>query len=274
MAQPVDHPVPRPEGAESPLWIAILLGALVLLGVVGTVLNLLKSESVHTELKTVLGVIVTLAIFSILYKDNPVFRFIEHIYIGLAAGFGVVYLWVNYMQANWFTPMMPAKMVTGGEGKWWLFIALMLGLLFFTVYFPKLAWMNRFAIGVLMGWSAGLALQMFMGLLGPQLTASFRPPVSIYPPASGVADPNNLPFANLWWHPWTMISLVVLVLVLSYFFFSVEHRSHWIRRPAVAGRYLLMITLGAIFGTTVMGRFSLLIARLDFLIDAVKGWIR
>ena len=33
-----------------------------------------------------------------------------------------------------------------------------------------------------------------------------------------------------------------------------------------------MITLGAIFGTTVMGRFSLLIARLEFLIYTAQGW--
>ncbi len=41
-----------------------------------------------------------------------------------------------------------------------------------------------------------------------------------------------------------------------------------IREPARAGRYFLMISLGAIFGTTVMGRFSLLIARLDYLLGA------
>ena len=60
----------------------------------------------------------------------------------------------------------------------------------------------------------------------------------------------------------------MLICTFAYFFFSVEHRTHLIRQPARMGRYFLMISLGAIFGTTVMGRFSLLIARLDYLRDA------
>ncbi|MHB9026231.1 MAG: hypothetical protein ACYC7E_18995 [Armatimonadota bacterium] len=273
MEQSAAQPASRPEGADSPLWIIILLGALVLIGIADVVINK-NYNALHGRWTTLVGVVVTLAIFSILYKDNPVFRFVEHIFVGLATGIGIVYFWVKFAKPNWYTPMMPSTLVEGGQGLWWFFFAFLLGLLFFSVYFPKLAWMNRFAIGVAMGWVAGAELQLFMGLLGPQLVASFRPAVSTYPPTTGIADANNILIGNLWWHPWTLISLVVLVCVLAYFFFSVEHRSHWIRRPAVAGRYLLMITLGAIFGTTVMGRFSLLIARLDFLIDAVKGWIR
>ncbi|HEY3415244.1 MAG TPA: hypothetical protein VGM23_00040 [Armatimonadota bacterium] len=271
MAQAEVQPVSRPEGADSPLWIIGLLGALVLIGIADVVINQ-KFSGFHNQWTTLLGVVVTLAIFSVLYKDNPVFRFVEHIFIGLATGIGIVYFWVKFAEPEWFVPMMPNSLVKGGGGLWWFFLALPLGLLFFSVYFPKLAWMNRFALGVVMGWVAGAALQMFMGLLGPQLVASFRPPVSIYPPPTGVADVNNIPYGHLWWHPWTALSLVVMICVLAYFFFSVEHRSNWMRHPAVAGRYLLMITLGAIFGTTVMGRFSLLIQRLDFMIKAVETW--
>ena len=51
-----------------------------------------------------------------------------------------------------------------------------------------------------------------------------------------------------------------------------EHKSKIIRVPSSLGRYFLMITLGAIFGTTVMGRFSLIIERLNFLKDAFADW--
>ena len=53
---------------------------------------------------------------------------------------------------------------------------------------------------------------------------------------------------------------------MIYFFFSVEHRHPLIREPARLGRWLLMLTFGIVFGNTVMGRFSLFISRLDFLL--------
>jgi len=78
--------------------------------------------------------------------------------------------------------MMPQAVVgEKGEGLWLLFLALPMGLLFFTVYFPKISWMNRFLLGILMGWAAGNALQQFIGALAPQITAAFRPPITLYP---------------------------------------------------------------------------------------------
>jgi len=40
----------------------------------------------------------------------------------------------------------------------------------------------------------------------------------------------------------------------------------------VVGRYFLMITLGVIFGTTVMSRFTLLIGRLEFMRLIFQDW--
>ncbi len=265
------QPVRRPDGEESPLWIGGLLALMVVLVVIGAVF-VAPTQAYHGPWITVLGVIATLGIFSILYKENPLFRFFEHIYIGLATAFGIYFLWNDFMMAHWWQPMLP-KMASNpaGQGQWWLIFTLLIGGLFFTVYFAKITWMNRFIIGVLMGWGAGYAFSAFMSLIAPQLTASFRPPVSHESMvAVGMTKENNFPWHGLYWHPWLLISLIVLLCVMAYFFFSVEHRSGLIKHPAIAGRYFLMITLGAIFGTTVMSRFTLLIGRLDFLIHAVK----
>lgn len=132
--------------------------------------------------------------------------------------------------------------------------------------------MNRFALFVFMGWTAGNALQAFIGSLAPQITAAFRPPVTTYA-ASGENIVNNAHFAGLWWHPWWLISIVVLTCTMAYFFFSIDHKkAGWLRIPSNYGRYFIMIALGSIFGTTVMGRFSLLIERLDNVIRTVDQW--
>jgi len=285
-----ESPKPAPVGGESRLWSVLMLGLLTALLVIGILMNRdmtsFEPEGArYRQWQTLLGVIVTLGIFSILYKENPVFRFLEHIFIGLATGFSAVFLWFNFVEPKWFVPMMPKTLIhktqyhAAGQGQWWLFFALLVGLLFFSVYVPRLAWMNRLILGVIMGFFAGLGLQMFIGLIGPQITSSFKPPVTRYNPGEPVPagmpfDANNLRIGDSHWylHPFAIVFIVVLVCTLAYFIFSVEQRKGWIRKPANAGRYFLMITLGSIFGTTVMGRLSLLIARLEFVIASVQGW--
>jgi hypothetical protein len=57
---------------------------------------------------------------------------------------------------------------------------------------------------------------------------------------------------------------------LIYFFFSKEHRGAFGLGSRV-GIWVLMITFGASFGYTVMGRISLLVGRLTFLFEDWLG---
>lgn len=269
------QPARRQDGVDSPIWAGVLLTSLAVLILLGLWMNRHGKE--NPAFVTILGVIATLGIFSILYKENPVFRFCEHIFIGLATGYSAIFIWVTLIVPRWAIPMAPHTMVhqETAKGTWWMIYCLLLALLFYSVYFPKLAWMNRFIICVMMGYAAGAGFQAFMGLIAPQLTSSFRPPVTVgyTPPAAGLM--NDFHFyvgkSMIYLHPWWLLSVIVLICTFAYFFFSVEHRSRLIRQPARAGRYFLMISLGSIFGTTVMGRLSLLIARLDFLLGPAKA---
>ena len=53
---------------------------------------------------------------------------------------------------------------------------------------------------------------------------------------------------------------------LVYFFFSFEHKG-FVGKTAKVGIWILMVTFGAAFGYTVMGRIALLAIRLEFLFD-------
>ena len=62
-----------------------------------------------------------------------------------------------------------------------------------------------------------------------------------------------------------MVYVFTLLCVLSYFLFSFEVKGRLLRTMTTSGRWLLMIGFGAIFGSTVMMRFSLLIDRMYFI---------
>jgi hypothetical protein len=92
--------------------------------------------------------------------------------------------------------------------------------------------------------------------------ASFKP-FYIYSDTRGL----QVQFNNI-------IIFITLISVMSYFFFSIAHKRPVIAGTAQAGRWLLMIAFGAIFGNTVMARVSLLIDRMQFLLfDGVKPFI-
>ena len=72
---------------------------------------------------------------------------------------------------------------------------------------------------------------------------------------------------STFWASVRQFTLVVGVLTcLTYFFFSVEHKGG-VGKVARVGIWFLMITFGAAFGFTVMGRIALLAARFEFLFD-------
>jgi hypothetical protein len=192
----------------------------------------------------VTGAVATLGIYSILYRENPVFRFFEHVFIGVAAGYGFQLIITDVLDPDWWTPMVH-------EGRWWWILALLVGSLFYLIYSRRLVWMSRLLMVGLMALTAGSTFKGFVTLYVPQMVASFKPIVVSQAP---YLAPTNL------------LIFVTLVTVMSYFFFSFEHRHALIRGSARTGRWMLMVTFGAIFGSTVMGRMSLFIDRAAFLL--------
>lgn len=189
----------------------------------------------------------TLFMFSFLYKDNPFFRFGEHLYVGISMGYTIVRIHYDVMFKSLYSPVTQ-------EGKWWLLMPALLGLLVLTRFIPKVSWLSRISFAVIVGFGSGVAipriissniLQQVQGTLKPILNAGQRP--------FGMAQFNIL------------LILVGVVTVLVYFFFSVEHRGP-IQVSARIGIYFLMVNFGAGFGYTVMARMSLVIGRFDDLI--------
>lgn len=191
---------------------------------------------------------VTIALFSFLYKDNSVYRLVEHVFAGLSAGYYIGLIWKSVVIQQLWDPM------TQG-GQWWLFIPGLLGCLMFARLVPRISWVSRLALAFVMGNTAGVFLiSQLHGLVLPQMQSTMTPSLS---PEGGV----NLLL--------TAVVVVGVVSTLIYFYFSKAHTGV-LGGTAKVGIWFIMVAFGAHFGYTVMGRVSLLIGRVQFL---VEDWI-
>ena len=188
----------------------------------------------------------TLAIFSFLYKDNPVYKLAEHIYVGVSAGY-----WLIYIAFFDVYPMLIQgfQNETGLE-KWILLVPGALGLVMLSRWFPKTAWLSRWPIAFTVGIGAGLGITAnIQGYVMPQMQATLLP----------VTGWNMVSINNV-------ILTVGVVTTILYFYFSKPHKGAlgWAARVGIV---FIMVSFGASFGYTLMARISLLIGRLYFLLS-------
>jgi hypothetical protein len=208
------------------------------------------------------GALATLALYSVLYRENPVYRVAEHVYLGLAVGYGLYITWKSVLYPMWFKELQ--------AGHWAWILALVAGGMYYTIFSKRLAWMSRAVMMTMMGLAAGLSFRQFFGQYLPQIGSSFKPLVVLKTAPGGGVDPGGSLFASLT----NLLFMGCIVCVMTYFFFSFEHVSKPVRKLAGAGRWLMMIAFGAMFGSTLMARMSLFIGRLDFLFGEWIHWIK
>ena len=236
-----------------------------------------------------LYVLMTLCIFSFLYKDNPFYKAAEHLFVGVSAGYVAVLSFWQQVQPNLFGRLWPSRVdvddgsiltsiwyaiyeifnvITTGFGvldrsifpeggikgfeeiRIIYMIPFILGIFMLLRLVPKLGWLARWAIAYIVGMAAGLR---FYGFLNSNVLNQIK--------ASAID------FTSDWG---TIINGLIVfigtVTGLIYFFYSTEHKGV-VGRLSRIGIYFLMIKFGAAFGFAVMGRISLLIGQFNYLTD-------
>ena len=226
----------------------------------------------------------TIAILSFLYKDNPLYKAAEHIYVGTSAGFAIIYAWAfdvypmlverfdtniaahNHIEAwilivpailgvlmlsrsNLTLPALAALcvlMLVFHHFSWILVILAVLSIIMFipTLIDPKIDWVSRWPIAFTVGIGSGLGLVA-------TIQGYLLPQIS--DTLRPLVNVNNI------------VVFVGVISTLFYFYFSKEHKGA-LGAVSRVGVVFIMVAFGASFGYTVMARISLLIGRFYFLL--------
>ncbi len=201
-----------------------------------------------------IGAILTLMMYSFLYKDNVFYKFGEHLYVGISVGYLVCITWHNVLLPIFIIPAFYKQELI-------LVIPAVLGLMMLARFIRQVSWLSRTPMAMIMGYGAGLSIPAMLGaFIMRQVDATIMQ----------LWQGPDVAMGGLWlWNTFSLWVIFIGVLsTLFYFYFSIEHKG-MVGKLGTVGIWFIMISFGASFGYTVMARVSLLIGRVQFLIDKV-----
>ncbi|MCP4872270.1 MAG: hypothetical protein GY898_26505 [Proteobacteria bacterium] len=246
-----------------------------------------------------ISIFLTLFILSFLYEDNPIYKLGEHIFLGVSIGYAVVEVYFGV-----FKPNLLDKLFFADEWTYerpFLIVPLILTALLFMKYSKKHGWLARLPIAFVVAAYAGVKLTGelrahlmtsvqqsmpdFRRLWAENLEVGKETTLRVYEFGTGWVDTTVVGtcedgatwYGGLWC--WTndgagVISGVVLVVGLTacllHFYFSAPH-NRVMTNVSRVGILVLMLSFGASFGYTVMGRISLAIGRAQEMLGLDKS---
>lgn len=232
-----------------------------------------QKEILYSTGRTVgiwVAALLTLAIFSFLYKDNPFYKIAESIVVGVSAAYWMVVGFWDVIVPNLLGKLWPSLVhnwaMPGLEdtADWWYLVPLVLGIMLLMRLSPKGGWISRWPLAFIIGTTAGFRMISYIHAdFLSQIRNGIKP---IYQPVYEPGTQNIIASATLWASVANVVLVVGVLSCLVYFFFSIEHKGI-VGKTAKLGIWFLMVTFGAAFGYTVMGRIALLAIRLEFLFD-------
>jgi len=208
-------------------------------------------------LAVLFGALITLFVYSILWKENPLSRTAEHLFIGLAAAYITGSVWDAAVKVAYLGSAQAPKL---REGNLIWVLPVIVGSMYLFFFSKKYFWLYRFPVACVAGIGAGLVI---VGNIQSNFVAQIAATVKL--PLLGSTY-------KVWeWFPLDNIIIILGILTaLSFFFFTFEHRGP-LGISARIGRYVMMAAFGSAYGFTVMARISLLIGRLRFLYETSEG---
>ncbi|MEW5994699.1 MAG: hypothetical protein AB1744_09910 [Candidatus Zixiibacteriota bacterium] len=223
----------------------------------------------------------TLCIYSFLYQDNPFYKFAEHLFVGVSAAYWMCQGFWSTIVGN-LIPRLSEGLAAffkqpyqPGPFNFLYWVPVILGLMLLMRLSRKHGWLSRWPLAFIVGTTAGLNFVRYLRSdFIVQVSSTFLPLLGREPHQwQGVGHFfSNFSLAATGQFVTLLTNWVIFVGVicgLVYFFFSKEHTGVFGRASRV-GIWVLMITFGASFGYTVMGRISLLVGRITFLF---KDWL-
>ncbi|KAF0111148.1 MAG: Uncharacterized protein FD147_1086 [Chloroflexi bacterium] len=214
---------------------------------------------------TITSFILTLLVFTYLFGENPVFRFVSALFIGVASGYFAVIIIYQVVLPRLVVPLL--------EGSLIALIPLVLSGVLLLKLSPRLSRFGNVSMAYLVGAGAAIAIGgAVLGTLFGQIKgaiAAFEPQIN----AAGISPVLLILEGGF--------LLLGTLATLTYFNFGAKNTANMgPRRGLIAaifawiGKFFIAITLGAVFAGVLTAAITALVERSDFILQTIKGFLR
>ena len=201
---------------------------------------------------------ITLAVLSYILGENPLFRLMQYLFVGIAAGYAAAQAW------NQILGPRLVRLVEAPTESWPYAVFFLLGIMLLARGWRPVANLATIPLALLIGTGTALALGgILTGTLVPQLAASI---VSVSPASYGGGLRG---WALALDAAFLLLSTVAVLAAFQYRRTGTGMMRIWYGSVAVlgqAGRLIIMVAFGAILAGAALTFFSILQARIGFLV--------
>ncbi len=211
------------------------------------------------------GLVLTISIFSYFLGDNWLFRLAIHILIGVTSGLFVVILWYNLLWPKLVQPFMEGM----PDQYLFLLVTAFSALFFLAKIIPRFSFLSIPIMAVLVGVGAAVAVGgSLLGTIFPLVTSQ----VSSFDflNSSLLTGVTIIKLAN------SFILLIGTISTMLYFLYSAPRQPvprRWLARVASIGKLFLAVTFGALFAGVLAFALAALMERLDFFLQFLQRFI-
>lgn len=218
-------------------------------------------------ISALIGLVLTLMVFSYLLGDNPLFRFAIYLFIGVASGYAAA---VTIHSV--FLPRLSSLQASSLDQLLLdVIIPLVISVTILAKFLPRIAWIGNFAMAILVGVGAAAAIGgAVIGTLLPQAQAS----MDAFSAATG-GNPNLV--VRLFEGT---VMLLGTIFTLASFHYSAGRspdgtvkRNRILELIASIGRIFVATTLGVLFAGLYMAALTAMIERLTSIINFIRQLI-
>jgi hypothetical protein len=204
----------------------------------------------------IISFLLTLIVLLYLIGDNPAFRVVVYIFVGVSAGYAASVAWWQVLVPRMVTPIFQPDFINRAIAL----ISLVLGVLLMMKLSPRTARLGSPVIAFMVGIGAAVAVGgAVIGTLFPQIQASYN----VFGPSQ-----TESPLVHFFEGA---IMLIGTVTTLVYFHFGAKstpggpQRNKLVVILSWVGQFFIAVTLGALFAGVFSAALTALIDRLHFL---------
>ncbi|HEY5728718.1 MAG TPA: hypothetical protein VIS72_01610 [Anaerolineales bacterium] len=215
-------------------------------------------------ISALIGLILTLMVFSYLIGDNLLFRVAVYLFIGVASGYAATIVWHSVLTPRLFAQLGdPSRLALA-------IVPLLLSISLLAKLSPRISWIGNFAMAVLVGVGAATAIGgAVVGTLIPQAEAAMD---ALNFRTAGTSSGAVFSLIE------GMVMLSGTVLTLAYFQFGAKRADDGVVKRNVVfeflawlGQIFIAVTFGVLFAGVYMAALTAMIERLSFIINFVKS---